>query len=62
MLLFVQIFLVFDKGNPWVKISLPLPVSIYTRTHDLRVRVHAGFRLGMGKGIVPPDMGMDIFT
>ena len=38
---------VLDIGSPLVNFTLSLPISACTRTHASRVRVSAGFALGM---------------
>jgi len=51
--------LVMDTGNPWIFLGVSLPVPVYTRTHDVWVRINTGFRTGTDRGMLPLGMGKD---
>ena len=55
-----SIWIVLDMGNPWVFLTLSLPVSVCTRTHVSWVRVLTGFPLGTDKGMQSAGMGMGL--
>ena len=42
--------LVIDTGNPWVILTLSVPVSTYTHIQEAWVWVQMGFSLGTGMG------------
>ena len=50
---FPAFFIVFDTGNPWVKLRSSLPVPTKTRIHWPWVRVLAGFVTDTGMDIQP---------
>ena len=54
------LFLVLDMGNPRVHFTLPLPISVSTRTHEAWVRILTGFALGTDMGKLPKGKGMDL--
>ena len=39
--------------------DVSLPISVYTRTHEVWVRIYVGFSRGTDMGKLPMDMGMD---
>ena len=51
-----------DTGNPWVFLTLSVPVSVSTHTHKAWVRVQTGLALGTDRGTVPMGVGTDLFT
>jgi hypothetical protein len=56
------LLVVIDMGNPWVVLGLSVPISVCTHTQEAWVWVLTGFPLGTDMGIVPMDVGTDLFT
>ena len=51
---------VFDTGNPWVNLKVPIPVPVDTHTRESRVWVFMGFPMDTGKGMLSAGRGTGI--
>jgi hypothetical protein len=56
----LRLYVVLDMGNPWVNITLSLPVSVCTHTHDTWVRICTGLSKDTDMGKLSKGTGTDL--